>query len=216
MISTKKEFVESKICQLQSAIDSRDKGLEYDAICMSVRVFGDEIPAIRACYDESIQYSGTTTRNAEIIIALLKEYLLNSQQTDSVFESTKQMLIPFQQAYKIYNDGLEKYEAGVFERNTLDDMRAAFESLVKALTGSTKTLENQISDLCTLLGNAGAMVQVKNMFQKIIDYYMRYQNDYVKHNDLVNSSEVEFVMELTSVLMKYLVKTLGGSSNGQA
>ena len=50
------------------------------------------------------------------------------------------------------------------------------------------------------------------MVVQIIEYYTKFQNNHVKHNDAVNSDEIEYVIELTSVVMKYLVKVLGGTN----
>ncbi len=44
------------------------------------------------------------------------------------------------------------------------------------------------------------------MFVKLVDYYTKYQNSYVKHNDAVIEEEVEFIFELTSSFMKHLVR----------
>lgn len=44
------------------------------------------------------------------------------------------------------------------------------------------------------------------MFVQIIKYYTEFQNNHVKHNDKVNENEIEYIIELTSVVMKFLVK----------
>lgn len=43
------------------------------------------------------------------------------------------------------------------------------------------------------------------MFITLIDYYSKYKNSYVKHNDSVNAQELGFMIELTSVFKKYLI-----------
>jgi hypothetical protein len=44
------------------------------------------------------------------------------------------------------------------------------------------------------------------MFVKLIDYFAKYQNTYVKHNDAVIESEIEFIYEMTSSFMKLLIR----------
>jgi hypothetical protein len=44
------------------------------------------------------------------------------------------------------------------------------------------------------------------MFVKLVDYYAKYQNSYVKRDDAVIEEEVEFVIELTSSFIKHLVR----------
>ena len=126
-------------------------------------------------------------------------------QTELI-QKTKHWLSDYPTALKQYENALTKFEGGIFERNTLDDLRLSFELLVKELVGNNKSLENQISEICRILDKAGISTELKNMVQKIIDYYTKYQNSHVKHNDLVNSNEMEYVIELTSVIMKFLIK----------
>lgn len=127
-----------------------------------------------------------------------------------LIQKTKHWLADYPSALKQYESALSKFESGIFERNTLDDLRLSFELLVKDLLNNTKSLENQIGGICTILDKAGTSVELKNMVQKIIDYYTKFQNSHVKHNDAVNSNEIEYVIELTSVIMKFLIKANGG------
>lgn len=90
-------------------------------------------------------------------------------------------------------------------------MRLSFELLVKDLLKNNKSLENQLGDLGFRLKEKGASEELRNMVVKIIEYYTKFQNNHVKHNDAVNNDEIEYVIELTSVVMKYLVKVLGGN-----
>lgn len=129
-------------------------------------------------------------------------------ETDLV-QKTKHWLGGYPDALKQYDSALAKYEGGIFERNTLDDMRLSFELLVKALLNNGRSLENQIADLGVQLKIANASSELRNMVTQIIKYYTDFQNNHVKHNDAVNENEIEYVIELTSVVMKYLIKVLG-------
>jgi hypothetical protein len=42
------------------------------------------------------------------------------------------------------------------------------------------------------------------MFVKLIDYYTKYQNTYIKHDDAVVDVEVVIVTELTAAFMRYV------------
>ena len=127
-------------------------------------------------------------------------------------QKTKHWLSNHPNALKQYESALAKYEGGIFERNTLDDMRLAFELLVKDLLGNGKSLENQIAEIGTKLKSTGASVELRNMVQQVIKYYTDFQNNHVKHNDAVDDKEIEYIIELTSVVMKFLIKILGGVS----
>ena len=152
--------------------------------------------------------------NAEKLKRLLFKnygYLATEKISDTeLIQNTKHWLSNHEQSLKQYNSALAKYEGNIFERNTLDDMRLAFELLVKDLLGNNKSLENQINDLGSQLKEKGASEELRNMVVKIIDYYTKFQNNHVKHNDAINNDEIEYVIELTSVVIKYLVRVLGG------
>lgn len=134
-------------------------------------------------------------------------------QTELV-QKTKHWLSGHPQSLTQYESALSKYEGGIFERNTLDDMRLSFELLVKDLLENGKSLENQIQGIGEMLKKSGASVELRNMVQQVIKYYTDFQNNHVKHNDAVNSNEIEYIIELTSVVMKFLIKIKGGTTNG--
>ena len=124
-------------------------------------------------------------------------------------QKTKHWLGDYPDALKQYDAALAKYEGGIFERNTLDDMRLSFELLVKSLLNNGRSLENQIPELGARLKTANASNELRNMVTQTIKYYTDFQNNHVKHNDAVNESEIEYVIELTSIVMKFLIKVIG-------
>jgi len=126
-----------------------------------------------------------------------------------LIQKTKHWLSNHPASLKQYESALYKYESGIFERNTLDDIRLSFELLVRDLLGNDKSLENQLSGISEILDKAGTSIELKNMVHKIVDYYTKFQNNHVKHDDAVNSNEIEYVIELTSVVMKFLIKANG-------
>jgi hypothetical protein len=124
---------------------------------------------------------------------------------------TRHWLENHSKALEQYNNSLAKYEGGIFERNTLDDIRLAFELLVKDLLENGKSLENNIAELGAKLKEADTSVELRNMCTQIIKYYTDFQNNHVKHNDKVNENEIEYIIEQTSIVMKFLIKTIGGT-----
>lgn len=129
------------------------------------------------------------------------------QDVDEVLiEATNEWLKDYPDAKKIFEDAIIKLENKIFKRNLLDDLRLSFEILVKNLLGNNKSLENQISELGIFLSSKNVSKELKNMIVKLIDYYTKYQNTYIKHNDIVNEKEIEFIFENTSSLMKFLIR----------
>ena len=133
---------------------------------------------------------------------------LSSERSVShgLISGTQQWLDSYPNALALYNEALAKYEAGVSERNCLDDLRLALELLVRTVLSNEKSLENQIQPLGIFLKNRGGSPEFRNMFVKLVEYYAKYQNTYVKHNDAVLEEEIEFTIEMTSSFAKHLVR----------
>jgi hypothetical protein len=125
---------------------------------------------------------------------------------ESLIEETRHWLEGYPDSLKLYQDALTKFENKVFTRNILDDLRLSLELLLKVILNNSKSLENQIEVLGKHLKNKGCSKELTNMFLKLIDYYIKYQNSYVKHDDAVIEEEIEFIFEITSSFMKHIVK----------
>jgi hypothetical protein len=124
----------------------------------------------------------------------------------TLLTETCHWLSRFPEARKLFDEALLKHDHGVFKRNTLDDLRLSLEILARQLFNNDKTLENQISQVGLFVKQRGGSPQLANMFEKLVDYYTKYQNTYVKHDDAVISAEIEFIFELTASFMKHLLR----------
>ena len=109
-------------------------------------------------------------------------------------------------------DELNLIEEKVLPLVTDEGQKSAAGEVLRALK---KSLENQIDGIGLFLKKFKISAELRNMVPKIIAYYSDFQNNHVKHNDKVNSTEIEYIIELTSVLMKLLIKLKEDSSNGQ-
>lgn len=125
---------------------------------------------------------------------------------ESLVEETQHWLLEYPVALKLYNDCLEKHSNGIHQRNLLDDLRLSLETLLKNMFENNKSLENQIADLGKYINERKVSRELSNMFLKLIDYFSKYQNTYVKHNDNVNDNEVEIMIEMASSFMKFLIR----------
>jgi hypothetical protein len=99
-----------------------------------------------------------------------------------------------------------KYDAGIFQRNLVDDLRLGLEFLLRSVLGNTKSLENQVQPIGVRLKESGSSPQFTNMFTRLLDYYCKYQNDHVKHDDKLPEEEIEFIFEMTTSFMKHIVR----------
>jgi hypothetical protein len=148
----------------------------------------------------------------DLKIKLLSRYRTlgegNSKEeiNESLIEETQHWLSEYTDALKLYNACLEKYTNKVHQRNLLDDLRLSLETLLKKILDNNKSLENQIEDLGKYINSRNGSKELNNMFLKLIDYFSKYQNTYIKHNDNVNENEIEIMIEIASSFMKFLVR----------
>ncbi len=124
----------------------------------------------------------------------------------SLIEETKHWLSEYPDVYKLYNECLEKYSNEIYHRNCLDDLRLSLELLLKNVLENKKSLENQINSLGNYINERNASKELNNMLVKLIDYFSKYQNTYVKHNDNINENEIEIILEIASSFMKFMIR----------
>jgi hypothetical protein len=106
---------------------------------------------------------------------------------------------------KVYQSTLDKLNRGTMDRNLLDDLRLAYEILLKEILQNDKPLEKQLSDLGQYSKKHQISPECRKMFIALSDYFSLYQNTYVKHDDKVKEQEVDFIFNLTSSLMNFLI-----------
>ncbi len=135
--------------------------------------------------------------------------LEENQELKNDIKETKHWLGKYPKSLKVYNEALDKYDKGVFQRNILDDMRLSLELLLKDLLNNEKSLENQWKILGKKLKDKKVSKEINNLIEKILKYYQDYQNQYIKHNDDVRENEIELIISQTNTIMKFLIKILG-------
>lgn len=130
----------------------------------------------------------------------------SSEVNEALIDETRHWLQDYPEALSLFNDAYTKMEAGAFHRNLLDDLRLSLEKLLHGIFDNGKSLENQIANLGSYIKERGGSPELANMFVKLVDYYTKFQNTYVKHDDRVNEAEVEFIFEITASFMKHLIR----------
>ena len=134
----------------------------------------------------------------------------SAEINETLVKETRHWLNGYPEVLAPYNDALVKYDGRIFLRNLLDDLRLALEMLLRAVFGNKKSLEHQNEFFGSYIKDRGGSTELVNMFVKLVDYYGKYQNTYVKHDDAVIEEEIEFIFEITSSFMKHLIR-LGNS-----
>ncbi len=129
-----------------------------------------------------------------------------SELNEMLIGETRHWLRGYPNALSLYTQAQQKYDHGAFNRNLLDDLRLSLEKQLRAIFQNDKSLKNQISSVGAHIKARGGSPELSNMFVKLIDYYAKYHNSYVKHDDAVIEEEIKFILEITSSFMKHLIR----------
>lgn len=115
----------------------------------------------------------------------------------SELDTVTSTLVDCPEAKKLFYQALGKHQKKGYERNALDDMRLCLELFLKKKFGNNLSLENQIKYIGKYQKEKGWSTESSNMFHCLLDYYSKFQNEHVKHNDNVNENEADFIIKLT-------------------
>ncbi len=150
----------------------------------------------------------------ELKIKLISKYghlycssILENVNSELV-EATNLWLINYPRSYALYSQAVTKLENKIFQRNLLDDLRLSLECLLQEILNNSKSIEKQLPILGAFFKAKEMSSELNNMTYNLIDCFTKYQNTYVKHDDAVNEKEIEFIFELTSSLMKLIIRIL--------
>lgn len=128
------------------------------------------------------------------------------EELNKKITETKHWLGNYPNSLKVYNEAIQKYEQGIYQRNVLDDMRLSLELLLKSLLNNEKSLENQLKNVGEELKNRNVSKEITNLFDRLLVYYSDYQNHHIKHNDNVKPEEIELIINQTNTIMMFLIK----------
>lgn len=134
------------------------------------------------------------------------EFLYYPELNTVPFKSIRTLLKDHPKSLKCYEDAISKYGNKKYKRNILDDLRLCFEYLLKDILGTSKSIENQKNDLGSYLKQNNVNKELRSTYMNFLDYLLKYNNQHVKHNDDVDPEDLEFVMEMSVILMKYIIK----------
>lgn len=116
-------------------------------------------------------------------------------------------LASYPQAGKHYQSAMDKLNEGKFERNLVDDLRLCIETLLKSILANDKSIENQYSPLGQYLETRNISVELRNLFIKQLEYYAKWHNENVKHNDKVKELEIDLVINISSTFISFLLQS---------
>ena len=103
-------------------------------------------------------------------------------------------------ALKDYSEATESTAS-----ETADNFRKALERFFQEFFESDKSLENLKSEYGTFLSSKGVPPELKNNFEKLLESYTKYNNNYAKHHDMASKSVLEYIMYQTGNLIRLLI-----------
>lgn len=162
--------------------------------------------------EEQQKESDKGTKRMQRTIDELKEWLENRaalRAPNMIMQCVRPLIEQYPDALPLFDSAAENYEQGNADRNALDDMRLCFEKVLQTVFSNDKSLENQMPAIGGLLKGADVSAEFRNLLNKAIDYYSKYQNNHVKHDDSINPHEVSFVIEFSCILMKQMIEQFG-------
>lgn len=126
---------------------------------------------------------------------------------DSLVSEPLEWLIDYPDAHKAFVKALKAY-SNVTEdtaSDVADLFRKALERFFQEFFASDKALENLKSEYGTFLSDKGVPSEIKNNFEKLLELYTRYNNNYAKHHDKASLNVLEYIMYQTGSLIRLLI-----------
>ncbi|EGF10967.1 hypothetical protein HMPREF9123_1438 [Neisseria bacilliformis ATCC BAA-1200] len=143
------------------------------------------------------------------LISHYPQFAKNTEYIPEFIEETRDWLDKYPKVQKYYQSALLKKDSVGHYRNSLDDLRLSFEIFLKELLQNEKSIENQKSKLGVYLNNKKISKEIRNSYVKISELVDNYQNNHIKHGDGFKEVEIDLIFELTTVLMRFLIKLNG-------
>lgn len=126
---------------------------------------------------------------------------------DALVSETLLWLKEYPLALKAWTDALKTYsEVSEYTASeTADKFRKALERFFQEFFHSEKSLENLKGEYGTYLSSKGVPAELKNNFEKILEAYTNYINNYAKHHDKASRNVLEYIMYQTGNIMRLLI-----------
>lgn len=127
---------------------------------------------------------------------------------DALVLETFRWLNDYPLTRKAWIDALKKYDNSteLTASETADTFRKALERFFQEFFNSSKSLENLKSEYGLFLSEKGVPSELKNNFEKLLDSYTNYINNYAKHHDKTSRNVLEYIMYQTGNLIRFLIK----------
>ena len=136
-------------------------------------------------------------------------YPNNVKELDKVLvDDVLIFLKDFSEAHNQLTEALKMFLENASYRDIVDKVRLALELFLKNYLNNDKSLENQESDLGKLLKNNQVSTEIRNMFHKLMDYFIKLNDNKAKHSEYeFKKCEVEFLLYLVGNFIKLIIES---------
>lgn len=126
---------------------------------------------------------------------------------DALVSEPLEWLKKYPKSHKEWIEALKMY-ADLSAENpseVADKFRKALERFFQEFFESEKSLENMKSEYGDFLTTKGVPAEIKNTFEKLLDLYTKYMNNYAKHHDKTAQNVLEYILYQTGNLIRLLI-----------
>ena len=137
----------------------------------------------------------------------LNDFKPSNELSQDLVSETFYWIDDFPKVKDRFSRAVELYQSKSDRIDCLNNLRLTLEILMKELLKNNKSIENQLGEIGKYQQKLGIGVEIRNTFEKVLDYYNKFHNNKVKHDANINNEhEVEFIFGLTMIFIRMLVK----------
>lgn len=126
---------------------------------------------------------------------------------DALVSQPLEWLKGYPLAHKAFIKALKDYSSATEETasEVADSLRKALETFFQEFFYSGKSLENYKSEYGDYLKSHGIPAEITNDFNKLLDSFTNYNNNYAKHHDKSSINVLEYLLYQTGNIIRFLI-----------
>lgn len=126
---------------------------------------------------------------------------------DALVSQPLEWLKGYPLAHKAFIKALKDYSSATEETasEVADSLRKALETFFQEFFNNSKSLENYKSEYGDYLKSHGIPAEIANDFNKLLDSFTNYNNNYAKHHDKSSINVLEYLLYQTGNIIRFLI-----------
>lgn len=126
---------------------------------------------------------------------------------DALVSQPLEWLKGYPLAHKAFIKALKDYSSATEETasEVADSLRKALETFFQEFFNNSKSLENYKSEYGDYLKSHGIPAEITNDFNKLLDSFTNYNNNYAKHHDKSSINVLEYLLYQTGNIIRFLI-----------